>query len=164
MRLAGDADLTADQPSHLCIEMNGPGLEVLGGGDQNGKRNLVFVAEVHQGTQRKPARDRKLHGAGGDTGGQRPGDLWWFARVAGVDPIDVPLLLKRKDKPDLQGSAGSNRRRERYQLRGQMLCFNRPWASITDRLNLSASRAEQGAEKREEEDKGSADFHRLNCR
>ncbi len=106
--LAGDADLAADEPVDHGVEVDGAGLDVFGGGEQDGKGDLVFVAEVHERAERKTAGDGELHGAGGDAVGERPGDFGWLAGVAGVDPVDVPVLLEREDEADLEGSAGGD--------------------------------------------------------
>jgi hypothetical protein len=72
----------------------GPGLTELAAVSWTGKATVVFVAEVHERAVGQTAGDGKLHGAGGDAIGKRPGDLGRLAGVAGVDPVDVPVLFE----------------------------------------------------------------------
>ena len=55
--LAGNADLAADEPVDLGVEMDGAGFDVCGDAvSWTGKATLVFVAEVHQRAKRQAAR------------------------------------------------------------------------------------------------------------
>ena len=108
MGFAGDADLAADEPVDDGVEMDGAGLDGARGGELDGEGDFVFVAEVHERAEREAAGDGKLHGAGGDAVGEGPGDFGRFAGVAGVDPVDVPVLFEREDEADLEGAAGGD--------------------------------------------------------
>ena len=77
--------------------MDGAGLEVGCGGELDGEGDLVFVAEVHKRAEGQAAGDGKLHGTGGDAVGEGPVDFGRLAGVAGVDPVDVPVLFERED-------------------------------------------------------------------
>ena len=114
----------------------GPGLSVAGGGELDGEGDLVFVAEVHERAERKAAGDGELHGAGGDACGQGPGDLWRFAGVAGVDPVDVPVLFEGEDEADLEGAAGSDGGGEGDELGGEVLGLDGAGAAVADDLKL----------------------------
>ncbi len=113
MSLAGDADLAADEPVDLCVEVDGTGLQGACGGKLNRESNFVLIAEVHERAERETAGDGKLHGACGDAVGESPGDFGWFAGVASVDPVDVPVLLEREDEANLEGASGRDVRGER---------------------------------------------------
>ncbi len=52
MSFARDADLAADKPVDLGVEVYGAGLERAGGGELDGEGDFVFVAEVHEGAER----------------------------------------------------------------------------------------------------------------
>ncbi len=134
--LAGDADFAADEPVDHCVEVDGAGFDGICGGELDGEGDFVFVAEVHERAEGETAGDGKLHGAGGDSVGERPGDLWWLAGVAGVDPVDVPVLFEREDEADLEGAAGGDGGRERDEFGGEMLGFDRAGAAVADDLKL----------------------------
>ena len=133
---AGDADLAADEPVDDGVEMDGAGLERTGGGELDGKGDFVFVAEVHERAEGKTAGDGELHGAGGDAVGEGPGDFGRLAGVAGVDPVDVPVLFEREDEADLKGAAGSDVRGEGDELGGEVLGFDRAGAAVSYDLEL----------------------------
>ena len=76
---AGDADLAADEPVDVGVEVDGAGLDGACGGELDGEGDFVFVAEVHERAEGETAGDGELHGAGGDAVGEGPGD---FGRLA----------------------------------------------------------------------------------
>ena len=133
---AGDADLAADEPVDHGVEVDGAGLEGAGGGELDGEGDFVFVAEVHERAEGEAAGDGKLHGAGGDAVGEGPVDLRWLAGVAGVDPVDVPVLFEGEDEADLEGAAGGDAGGERDEFGGEMLGFDRAGAAVADDLKL----------------------------
>jgi len=116
----------------------------------DGEGDLVLVAVVHEGAERKACGRRELERAGGEALGEGPLDGGWFAGVAGVDPVDVPVLLDGEDEADDLGAAGSDLRRERGEFGGEVLGFDGAGAAVADFLNLGA---ERGAEEREQQEK-----------
>ena len=144
---AGDADLAADQPAYLGVEVDGAGFEFGRRGEEDGEGYGVFVAEVHERAQRQAAGDWELHGAGGEAGGEGPGDLGWLAGVAGVDPVDVPVLFEGEDETELEGSAGSDGGGDGDELGGEVLGLDGAGAAVADGRQLrvrelGAARAE----------------------
>ena len=81
----------------------GPGLSGVRGGELDGEGDFVFVAEVHERAEGEAAGDGELHGAGGDAVGEGPGDFGRLAGVAGVDPVDVPVLFEGEDEAEPGG-------------------------------------------------------------
>ena len=75
-------------------------------------------------------------GASSDARGQRPCDVRRLTGVAGVHPVNVPVLFERELKARLQGSTGSDARPESDQFRSEMLRFYRARAAIADNLKL----------------------------
>ncbi len=127
----------------------GPGLTELGGGEVDGEGDGVFVAEVHERAEREAAGDGKLHGAGGDAGGEGPGDFGWLAGVAGVEPVDVPVLFEGEDEADLEGSAGGDAGGERDELGGEVLGLDGAGAAVADDRKLGVAReCERGGRRR----------------
>ena len=131
---AGDADLAADEPVDLGVEVDGAGFEGAGSGELDGEGDGVFVAEVHERAEREAAGDGKLHRARGDAVGEGPGDLGWFAGVAGVEPVDVPVLFEGEDEADLEGSAGGDAGGEGDEFSGEMLGLDGAGAAVADDL------------------------------
>ncbi len=158
MRLAGDADFTADEPGDLGVEVDGARLHGRGGGEEDGKGDGIFVAEVHERADGQAAGSGKEHRTGGEAGGQRPVDVRRIASVAGVEPVDVPLLLHGEYQAGLQGAAGSDGGAEADQLRGEVLGFNRAWAAVADGGELSA--AGRCEEEKSEEQKEQGEWGR----
>ncbi len=111
----------------------------------DGEGDLVFIAEVHERAERKALRRRELHGPGGDAGGQRPGDVGRLAGVAGVDPVDVPVLFDGEDEAGLEGAADGDLRdglrRERGELDGEVLGLDGAGAAVADLDDLCAGGA-----------------------
>ena len=95
VRLARQADAAAHQPRHLRIQMHLPRLHRRRCLQQHRKRHPVLIPKVHQWAQRQPPRRGELHRPRRNPRRQRPRNLRWLARVARVDPIDVPVLLDR---------------------------------------------------------------------
>jgi hypothetical protein len=78
------------------------------GGELDGEGYFVLVAEVHERAEGETAGNGELHGTCGDAVGEGPGDLWRLAGVAGVDPVDVPVLFEGEDEAGLESAAGSD--------------------------------------------------------
>ena len=135
---------TSRQTSQVTLASRwmGPGLTSVEAVRWDGEGDLVFVAEVHERAEGQALGDGELHGAGGDAGGQRPGDLGRLAGVAGVDPVDVPVLLEGEDEADLQGSAGGDGGGEGDELRGEVLGLDGAGAAVAYDLNLRVARSE----------------------
>ena len=99
--------------------------------------------------------------------GQSPGDVGWLAGVAGVDPVDVPVLLEREDKTDLQGSTWCDGGSERDKLGGKVLGLDRAGAAVADNLDLRicSSAGSKRAQRRSSRlAKWRRMFMNLNCR
>ena len=146
---AGDADLAADEPVDRGVEMDWAGLDGAGGGELDGKGYFVFVAEVHERAEGETAGDGKLHGAGGDAGGECPGYFGRLAGVAGVDPVDVPVLFEGEDEAGLEGAAGRDAGGERDEFGGEVLGLDGAGAAVSDDLKLCVCvTAERGEHRR----------------
>jgi hypothetical protein len=150
VRLAGDADLAADEPVDGGVNVDGAGLDGGRGGEGDREGGGVLVAEVHQGAEREAAGHGKLQGSGGDAGGQGPFDVGRLTGVAGVVPIDVPLLFHGEDEASLQGSAGGDGGAEARQLGGEVLGLHGAGAAVADDLQLGARGGDEGAESHNE--------------
>ena len=143
MGFAGDADLAADEPVDDGVEVDGAGLDGAGGGELDGEGYFVFVAEVHERAEGETAGDGKLHGAGGDAVGEGPGDFGRLAGVAGVDPVDVPVLFEGEDEAGLEGAAGGDAGGEGDELGGEVLGLDGAGAAVADDLKLGVGGAEE---------------------
>ena len=144
--MLGDADLATDQPGDFGIEMNGTGRDGWRDRDEDRECHLILVAEVHERAERQAAGRGKLYGAGGDAFGKHPGDRGRIAGVAGVDPVDVPVLVERDYEAHLHRTAGRNIRGERDHLRGEVQGFD---GSGTAVAQLRQLRVRSGKERRE---------------
>jgi hypothetical protein len=116
--------------------MDGAGFYRAGSGELNGKGYGILVSEVGQRANRQAAGNGKLHGTGGDAGGERPGNLWWIASVAGVDPVDVPVLFEGDDESSLNGAPGCDAGGERDELGCKMLGLDWAWTAVANDLKL----------------------------
>ena len=83
-----------------------------------------------------------MHRPGSDALRKLPGDFGWLTGVAGVDPVDVPVLFEREDETNLKGAARSDAGRERYEFGGKVLGFDRAGAAVADGLQLRVRRGE----------------------
>jgi hypothetical protein len=114
VRLAGDANLTAHQPIDVSTELSSGGRFQRGIGAQgHGEEDFIFVAKIHQRAKRQAARCGKLHGSGGDAGWERPLDARRLARVACVDPVDVPAFVQGEVQSNLLAAARLDRTLQR---------------------------------------------------
>ncbi len=154
MGFAGEADLRTDEPGDVGVEVGLAELGVGGRGEGDGEGDLVLVAVVHQRTEGKALRGRELQGAGGEALGERPLNGRGLAGVAGVDPVDVPVLLDGEDEADGLSAAGSDLRGERGELGGKVLGFDGTGAAVADFCDLRVKRrARLDAEQRKQQEK-----------
>ena len=73
----------------------------------------------------------------------------WLAGVAGVDPVDVPVLFQGEDEADLEGAAGGDAGGERDEFGGEMLGLDGAGAAVADDLKLGVrGRDERGRRRR----------------
>ncbi len=135
--------------------MDGAGLEFGGCFEEDGEGYGVFVAEVHERAQRQAAGGWELHGAGGEARGEGPDDLGRLAGVAGVDPVDVPVLFEGEDEAELEGSAGRDGGGGGDELGGEVRGLDGAGAAVADRGQLGVPKL--GGETRGEEDAGKQD-------
>jgi hypothetical protein len=133
---AGNANLAADEPVDDGVEVDGARLQRVGCGELDGEGYFVFIAEVHERAEGEAAGDGELHGTGGDAFGEGPCDFGRLAGVAGVDPVDVPVLFERDDEAGLEGAAGGDGGSERDEFGGEMLGFDRAGTAVADDLKL----------------------------
>ncbi len=78
-----------------------------------------------------------MHWTRSDAVGEGPGDFGWFARVARVEPVDVPVLFEGEDQAYLKGSARGDAWRERDEFSGEVLGLDGAGAAVADDLKLS---------------------------
>ena len=84
------------------------GLQSRGGMDRDGKDHLVRIPVVHEWPIRDPVGRGKLHGIRGNSLRQLPDNLWRFARVPGIAPIDMPALVHHHVEAHLGAPTGLN--------------------------------------------------------
>jgi hypothetical protein len=91
----------------------------------------------------------KLERAGSDAFREGPLDGRRLTGVAGIGPVDVPVLFQREREADLQSAAGSDLRGEGNELDGEVLGLEGPGGAVADFFDLGGSGED------EEEEKGS---------
>ena len=89
-RLAGNADLAANQPGDLRVQCHRAGLGRARYIEIERKKNFVLITEVHERPEWQPLRRGKLQWAGCDSIRQRPLNVRRLAGVARILPIDMP--------------------------------------------------------------------------
>ncbi|WP_433983454.1 hypothetical protein RBB78_19695 [Tunturiibacter empetritectus] len=80
--------------------------------------------------------------------------LGGLAGVAGVDPVDMPVLFEGEDEADLKGAAGGDTRGERDEFGGEMLGFDGAGAAVADDLKLGVRGCEKQGGAGEEQEGG----------
>jgi hypothetical protein len=127
--------------------MDGAGFDGVRGGELDGEGYGVFVAEVHERAERETAGDGKLHRAGSDAVGEGPSDFWRFAGVAGVEPVDVPVLFEGEDETDLESATWGDAGGEGDEFSSEMLGLDGAGAAVADdlKLRLRGGVKEEGA-------------------
>lgn len=106
---AGDAAFTADQPADICRKNSRTSdLECRRDFHVDGVENFVGIAEVHQWPERQALGRGILHRTGGDSLRQLPFDRWRFAGIAGIDPVDMPVVIEDEVQARLKAGAGSD--------------------------------------------------------
>ena len=79
-------------------------------------QHVAFVAIVDERTDRQHARRGPFDRARLDAGGELPGERRRQARIAGVVPVGVPILLDRETQRDGERLARDDRRLRRDEL------------------------------------------------
>ena len=102
----GDTAAATYEPIDLGMEGRRAGGCSAGNVDLNWKEHFVFVAEIHQGAERKALGDGKLKRSGGDSLRQCPFDVGRFTGVAGVFPVDMPSGFEFEVEARVVGRTG----------------------------------------------------------
>ena len=117
MGLAGNAYFAADQHFYFGSELLRPlrrqrGIRL----HRHDQRHFVLITKIDDGRRAKTPRRRPLDFPCGETCRQLPLDARGLARIAWIDPIDMPALLELKMQTEIEVMPGRNRLILGYEL------------------------------------------------
>ncbi len=131
--IAGHANLAANQPVHIRLQMHIAGLvgfRSWPGLNCGWVGRIVLIAVIRQALERQSRGRWKLQLAGRDALGKLPLHAGWKTGETRVLPVNVPLVFQREDEAHGLRAAGGNLRAGADHLHRHMLALYRARTAV----------------------------------